>query len=228
VDAIRLGWPVSNAWLLPTLERGPILVDTGHPSTWRGLRAGLRRCGLRASDLRAVLLTHRHSDHAGNAWRFARRGIPVYAHRADADILAGRQAAIRLRVRPGITGGFAVVENRWPARRLQVRPIEDGDQLFGLTVRWVPGHTVGSIFLIHPGSGTVLSGDTLLNAVPPLTLKTRLCLPHAPFCDDHGCALRSLRAFASSGVVIRRLLPGHGPPAEGPLASALIGLLDHS
>ncbi|MBW2258408.1 MAG: MBL fold metallo-hydrolase, partial [Deltaproteobacteria bacterium] len=102
---------ISNAYLLEGPGGDRWLVDCAHRlERWR-LLAELRRSGLRPSDLSGVLLTHRHSDHAGNARYLQERfGVPIAAHRADAEILAGRQSRPRLHRRAGtrIAGAFAV------------------------------------------------------------------------------------------------------------------------
>lgn len=59
---------------------GAVLVETGPESTWPQLKAGLKRHGLIPEDIKAVLLTHIHFDHAGAAWHMAEAGAPIYVH----------------------------------------------------------------------------------------------------------------------------------------------------
>ena len=74
---------VSNVFVLDGARGDRWLIDTGHWSERATLLWELRRAGLRPSDLTGVLLTHRHSDHAGNAAFLQRRyGIAIYAHRS--------------------------------------------------------------------------------------------------------------------------------------------------
>ena len=42
----RLGWPVSNVWLLPGTEIGPVLIDCGFPALWPAILLTLRVHGL--------------------------------------------------------------------------------------------------------------------------------------------------------------------------------------
>lgn len=222
----RLGWPVSNIWLLPHTGVGPVLVDAGFATLWPQLLAGLRLRGLRPTDLGAVILTHHHPDHAGNAWRLQRLGVPVYAHELDAAVLTGHARRPRIplpgpavvhRVERGVATGMSLLGNRYPAARCEVRPLQHGDRIAGLRVYLVPGHTTGSIFLYHRASGTLFSGDGLLNSVPPLAAATRLTLPYPTFCEDYQLALESLAEFVDRGLEVRALLPGHGPPLRGPV-----------
>ena len=214
----RLGSPVSNVWLLPDTPAGPVLVDSGHALLWPSIRLELRRAGLDPRDLVAVILTHRHSDHAGNAFRLAQRyGVSVFAHRLDAAVLSGSRKRPAVPPAPGVTGIMGWIENSFPAGGLHPSLLEDGDEIAGLGVHWVPGHTAGSIFLHHPPSGTLFTGDTLLNARPPLVYPRTLTLAYPPFCEDHELALDQLAAFMEQGHHVRRLCPGHGRIKEGPL-----------
>lgn len=223
---IRLGWPVGNAWLLRETTIGPVLVDSGFPPLWPLLLRRLRRCGVEPHRLAAVVLTHRHCDHAGNAAVLQRHyGVPVYAHRCDADVLAGRSPRPRLARLSGVANVMCSVENRFPAPSCDPIPLEDGASVGGLTVRWMPGHTAGSMFLYHDETGTLFTGDALLNAEPPLTYRNGLTLPYKGFCEDYGQALASLAAFAKQDIQVRLLCAGHGPARPGPLRTELERLL---
>ena len=151
--------------------RGVVIVDAG----WRGfagriLRA-VRRLGYQPGDVRLILLTHVHADHAGSAAELRRRtGAPIAAHRAD--------AGYALEGRHGIpTGrGWAGISSKWLADRidlgLRYEPftpdiwLEEGQSLgdFGLEGYLVhtPGHTRGSVTLALE-DGVTMIGDALIN-----------------------------------------------------------------
>jgi glyoxylase-like metal-dependent hydrolase (beta-lactamase superfamily II) len=226
LPVIRLGWPVSNAWLLPETGEGPVLIDTGFPSLWPAVLRGLGRHGLEPRDLSAAILTHRHSDHAGNASLLSRLGVPVYAGRADAEVLSGRRRRPRLRDRSIVGGAMCVIENNCPTPRLAPLPLEPGEVIRWLEVIPMPGHTAGSIFLWHEGSATLFSGDTLLNAAPPLTVEVGLTLPYPAFCDDYPRALSSLEALLDRALPVRRLCAGHGPARDGGIDDPLAAMLE--
>jgi hydroxyacylglutathione hydrolase len=88
---------ISNVWMLEEDSRR-FLIDTGHPLERAALRVELWRAGVRRKgDLAGVILTHRHSDHAGNArWLRERFQCPVICHEADAAILRGDANPARL------------------------------------------------------------------------------------------------------------------------------------
>jgi len=224
---------ISNVFLLDGQRGDRWLVDTGHWSERATLLWELRRAGLRPGDLTGVLLTHRHSDHAGNAAFLQRRyGAKIYAHRADALVLEG--AIARPRLRPGAAAKgfeklFARIENLLPAAGLRVDgALEDGEMVAGLEVHAVPGHTDGSVFYRHAGTSTLLSGDMLLAAFPPLTLVQGMALPHPAYAKNLTQAYASLRSFHERGFPYDNLLAGHGRPILGGARATAMQLLERA
>ena len=61
-------------------SEGPIIIETGPHSVFPQLEAGLAKLGYKPSDVKHVLLTHIHFDHAGAAWALAETGATVYVH----------------------------------------------------------------------------------------------------------------------------------------------------
>lgn len=225
------GLVVSNVWVLDGGSGDRWIIDTGHRAERLVILAGLRRTGFSPRDFTGILLTHRHSDHAGNA-EFLRRafGLRVFAHRADAEVLAGRAPAPRLRAktRDPIARAFTIVENATRTRVPIDRALDDGDRVGSLEVHHAPGHTPGSVLYRHASTSSLLSGDALLAAVPPLTIRQGMCLPHPDFADDIDGALDSLRRLHTRGVEYENLLSGHGKPIMGGARSAAEQLLRQS
>lgn len=221
-----MGGPVSNVWLIESKKYGPILIDSGFSLMWPWVMAGLRQKGLKPGDLAAVILTHRHKDHADNAIHFIDAGVPIYAHRYDAEVLTGDVKPVELNGRPGPVAWMCNLENRRPVRLENVGILNDHDKIAGLEVIHCPGHTRGSIFLYDPESAGLFTGDGLLNAIPPYVYKTALSLPYPDFCDDYKQALKSLHCFMDLNLEISNLYPGHGPVRKGPIQYDLKKLLD--
>lgn len=59
---------------------GLILVESGPETTFEHLDAAIRQKGFDRKDVKHVLLTHIHFDHAGAAWKFAGNGARIYVH----------------------------------------------------------------------------------------------------------------------------------------------------
>lgn len=80
IDLHFLGNEHAIAVFLIESNEGYILVECGPASTLTALDAALAERGLKRSDIRHVLLSHIHFDHAGAAWAFAAAGASVHLH----------------------------------------------------------------------------------------------------------------------------------------------------
>jgi glyoxylase-like metal-dependent hydrolase (beta-lactamase superfamily II) len=61
-------------------KTGLILIETGPHSTLPQLKKAIEEQGFKIEDVKNVLLTHIHLDHAGAAWTFAKQGATIYLH----------------------------------------------------------------------------------------------------------------------------------------------------
>ena len=212
------GLVVSNVWVLDGGPGDRWIIDSGYALERYTVLQGLRDTGLAPSDFTGVLLTHRHSDHAGNA-AFLRKklGLRIFAHRADAEVLTGSVSPPPLvaKSRHPLAHAFTAIENVTHTRVPIDGALEDGDAMGSLEVHHAPGHTAGSALFRHAATSSLLSGDALLAAVPPLTLLQRMCLPSPDFSDDLEGALDSLRRLHAADVAYENLLSGHGRPILG-------------
>lgn len=75
------------SFLIPT-SVGVVLIESGPHSTFQALTARIEALGYTVSDIKHVLLSHIHFDHAGAAWCFAEKGATIYVHPAGAKHLA--------------------------------------------------------------------------------------------------------------------------------------------
>lgn len=80
IDLVFLQEQQTVAAFLIESTDGPILVETGPESTWPQLEAGIKSLGYQPGDIKHVLLTHIHFDHAGAAWKLAELGATIYVH----------------------------------------------------------------------------------------------------------------------------------------------------
>lgn len=205
---------VSNVWLLEHAGRR-LLIDSGHPVERLALRLHLWRAGVRRpGDLDAVVLTHRHSDHAGNAaWLRRTFGCAVACHAEDADELTGARRSTRLARWPAWPHDWLLcrIEDRFPARTVVDEVFADGAWRHGLRVFHVPGHTAGSVLLHHEPTGTLFSGDAILSGIPPLRWFELLRLARPAYSADVARCHAATRAFLADLPPTRALCAGHGP-----------------
>ncbi len=80
LDLKFLGHDDTIASFLVETEAGPVLLETGPYSTFPQLKSELSKHGYQPEDIKHVMLTHIHLDHAGAAWALAKTGSTVYLH----------------------------------------------------------------------------------------------------------------------------------------------------
>lgn len=222
----RIGGGVANVYLVE--EAGEItIVDAGMPGHYTELLRELRTMGRSLADIRAVVLTHGHSDHIGFAERVRReRSVPVRIHEADASLARGEV--------PNPSKGFGRVKfvpllrfllyglRRGGLKRpvvAEVATYGDGATLdlpgSPLTIL-APGHTPGSAALHFAGRRVLMVGDVFAT----LGVTTGRRGPQvAPFTADEPAALASLDRLAGLDAAVS--LPGHGEPWRGSVDEAV-------
>lgn len=221
------GMIVSNVWLLAHGGRR-FLVDTGHALERPLLRWHLWRAGVRGrGDLDAVLLTHRHSDHAGNAaWLRRTFGAAVVCHDLDAPELSGARPPPKMARWPAWPHDHLLcrIEDRFPARSAVDETFADGDWKHGFRVVHVPGHTSGSVMLHHEPTGTLFAGDAILAGIPPLRWFEYPRLAVAGYSTDVERCRAHVRDFLGNLPATQTLCSGHGPPITSEVARKLARL----
>jgi len=139
------------------------LIDTGMPRNSakivKYIQDILKR---KPSEIKTIVLTHFHADHAGNACDLKKlSGAKVAIHEADADYVNGRKT------QPVPRGGMGMFFKILMSLFFRSRPVEpdiklcDRDTIAGLTTIHTPGHTPGSICLFDPASKILFVGDLL-------------------------------------------------------------------
>ena len=74
------GIPEVTAAYLIVGPAGPILIETGPGSTLNTLLDKIREHGFQPEQIKHVLVTHIHLDHAGAAGWWAQQGAQIYVH----------------------------------------------------------------------------------------------------------------------------------------------------
>lgn len=160
-----------NAFLVE--DKGLTLIDTGYKHYFDKLFKAIKKGGKNPYDIKQIILTHCHPDHAGAAAQIKKLlNIPVYAHEKDAPLIqhgiAGRypwqrtsgwlnQAIYHLYIKNAPkTNDPAPVEET----------LTDGDVLpvaGGMRILHSPGHSAGHIALLLEKEGTLIAGDICAN-----------------------------------------------------------------
>ena len=123
---------------LITTPQGHIIIDAGYDATVPLIEANVAKLGFKMSDVKTLLNTQAHFDHAAG---FAR--LKALTH---AQLMIGERDAPLIEA--GGRGDFVLVaaENQFPPAKVD-RRLRDGDQVrlgnMTLTARMTPGHTKG-------------------------------------------------------------------------------------
>ncbi|HYB96743.1 MAG TPA: subclass B3 metallo-beta-lactamase [Vicinamibacterales bacterium] len=124
-------------------DAGHILLDGGLEQSAALIEASIRKLGFRIADVKLILNSHGHYDHAGGISALQRAsGATVAASPSSADAL---QRGENTPDDPQF--GFGKAENGFPAVK-QVRVVKDSETLrvgnLAITANFTPGHTPGS------------------------------------------------------------------------------------
>ena len=126
-----------SAFLIVTL-RGLILTDGGLPESAPQIEANIKSLGFKLSDVRIMLNSHAHFDHAGGLAKLKRdTHATLYASAADKPFLEKGRISF---------GPSAVPEDYFPPVKVD-HVVKDGDTVvlggITLTAHLTPGHTPG-------------------------------------------------------------------------------------
>ncbi len=173
IDLRFQGRPQVIATAAIPVRGGVVLVDPGPTSCRTALEHGLSAHGYRMADVRALLLTHIHFDHAGAAGTLAHAhpGLPVYVHEIGAKHLASPEKLVASATRlygaemDRLWGEFRAVPPEALRPLKGVEMLEIADRRFD--VRYTPGHAVHHVSYRDEGDGTVYVGDAAGISVRP-------------------------------------------------------------
>lgn len=208
VSVERLEGAYSNVYLV----RGPsiALVDAGSPPDVETLTRALAAKGLRPNQVRVVVLTHAHADHAGTARFFQKNGATIVLGRGDEPMARdGHNDEMRA------TGLLAVLLRpfvRFPFDPFVPDVLVDDELdlsssgLPGVRVKRMPGHTRGSV-VVFVGAHEAITGDLMLGGVFGLPSETRNVGEHY---YQHDCVLNHCNVQALLDLGIDRFHLAHG------------------
>jgi len=208
------------------------VVDCGVPGYLPQLEKLLAAIGRGLDDVAAVVLTHAHSDHTGVAGRLHERGVPVYLHPGDEELMrTGKEpwkregSALSALRHPGVWAFFVhMVRNGGlkPPKIDDAVAIADGEQLDvpgRPRVIHTPGHTDGHCALHFEHHDALFAGDLMCTWHPILGRRGPQVMP-AAFNVSSAQSLESLGRIA--GLEAAAVLPGHGEPWMEGVAAAVV------
>ncbi|GJI86881.1 MBL fold metallo-hydrolase [Duganella hordei] len=197
--------------------RGCVLIDTGIPGSEAKIERVLKLHGLRLQDIKLIVVTHAHTDHAGSAATMRELSeAPILAHAGDLDYYERRKPMTYCTT---AWFGSLFLKTGVPTEPYKAFTpdflLKDGESFdltqFGLdgVARHTPGHTDGSIS-VQLATGDALVGDLVASGV---LLGGMLRMNHAirpPFEDDPKAVGKELLAMVDSGMQTFHM--GHGGP----------------
>lgn len=217
----RLRLIIVNLYAVQTPE-GWTLVDTGPPGF-----AGVVKAAAEAQfggKPQAIVLTHAHFDHAGNAAALAEAwDVPVVCHELELPYIVGRSDYPPQD--PTVGGAMAFSERFFPhggtnvGDHAQTLP-ENGEIPTLPGWRWIftPGHTAGHVSFFRAEDHTLIVGDAFVTTdldswFDILAWRKRLCGPVKSFTPDWPAAIASVHRLAEESP--QSALSGHGDPWSG-------------
>ena len=205
---LKLG--VVNRFLLKT-EDGLLLIDTGYPGSADQLFAAVRETGHDPADIRHLVLTHCHIDHAGSAAEVRQRtGARTYAHAIDVALITqGKTERADTKVSPGLIAAlvyqFFIKNKGSQCEPLPIdEPLQHGDMLplaGGIEIIHCPGHSAGHIALLLREDDVLVAADLCSHV---------LGLNYSTVNEDIKLAQRSILEVADYGF--EQAVFGHGNP----------------
>ena len=172
-------------------ERDGVLIDPGPASTAETVLGALG-----GAEVRAILLTHIHLDHAGATGTIARRfpEARIYVHEIGAPHLIDPGRLLRSAAR---LYGADRMEELWgemlPVDSERITTLRGGERVEGMEVLAAPGHAAHHVVYLDGDEGSAYVGDVAGVRIPPAE---RTLMPTPPPEIDVEAWLESISRLA--------------------------------
>ncbi len=187
MNIVNVGYASTNYYAID-IKNGKLLVDCGWPGTLTQFNKVLQRKGMALTEIKYILVTHFHPDHAGLVQELKNQGLKFILPECQADFVAPFSKYFKDK-------SFPYIEIRQndnlPLRLQESRKFLDSIGLHG-EILHTPGHSDDSITLILEES-FAFTGDLHPAYLDPENRKT----------VESWDRIRQHK--------ITRVYPGHGP-----------------
>lgn len=166
LDLEFLGRPHAIASGIVHSSGGAAIVDPGPTTCLATLELGLQEQGVRWSDVRQILLTHIHLDHAGATGTIVRAHphITVFVHERGAVHMADPQKLIDSAARLYGDGMARLWGEIAPVPAVNLAALSGGERIEAggraFDVAYTPGHASHHVSFFDRESGLAFVGDT--------------------------------------------------------------------
>jgi len=187
MNIINVGYDSTNYYAIE-FKDGKLLVDCGWPGTLPKLKAELKRKGISLSEIKYLLVTHFHPDHAGLAQELKKTGTKLLLLESQIDFIAPLSELFKKKTFPyvEITLSDNLILKFGESRKFLANLAINGEIIS------TPGHSDDSITLILD-EGFAFTGD----------LQPRFVLP-----EEDKISHESWDKIYRHKI--NRLFPGHG------------------
>lgn len=166
------------ATYLVETQQGLVLIESGPYSCYKTLEGSISSLGYHIEDIRHVLLTHIHFDHAGSSWKLAELGADIYVHPFGARHLIDPEkllSSAKMIYKDQMDSLWGEIR---PISKEKVIPVEDNEtfELAGLTFRahHTPGHArhhicweLGDLLFAGDVAGVKIADGPAMPPCPP-------------------------------------------------------------
>lgn len=159
-------------------SEGLILIETGPETAAKNLQDAIAELGFDWKQVKHVLLTHIHFDHAGGAWKFAANGAKIYVHPIGLPHLNSPEKLWNSAKRIYLDDMERLWGEMKPISEDLLVPLDDGDTLkigdVEIITHYTPGHAIhhnayqiGDTIFTGDVAGVKIEGGPAVPPCPP-------------------------------------------------------------